>query len=40
METTMIESSSFESNILKIRNVVKELPDEENTLDRIVKFCT
>ena len=40
METTMVECSSFERNTLNVRNVVKELLDEENALDRIVKACT
>jgi hypothetical protein len=40
METAMVECSSFERNTLNVRSVVKELLDEENALDRIVKACT
>lgn len=40
METTLVGCSSFERNNLNVSRVVKELLDEDNTLDRIVKACT
>ncbi len=40
METTLVGCSSFERHNLNVRKVVKELLDEGNTLDRIVKACT
>lgn len=40
METTLVGCSSFERNSLNVSRVVKELLDEDNTLDRIVKACT
>ena len=40
METTLADCSDFERNNLNVSKVVKELLDEDNTLDRIVKACT
>jgi len=40
METTLVGCSAFERNNFNVSKVVKELLDEGNTLDRIVKACT